>query len=223
MLDYFKRLKCLTLFTLFLAQVACAALSGPLSGTVIDMSTGKPIEGAVVVAHWKGDVAAPAHSQSMCYHVESATTDGKGRFNIPTFVGGPWYVVNTNSYVAGVYKEGYREVTYKDKQVPGFQNAPEGVVYLIPFIGSPNERLAYLKKAVLKLSCSEGGESQKNEFQLFKTFYEEAKELVSTKNDDGTLQWFREIAAGAWVGASGDMPMEEYESKVNDFLKSNLK
>jgi len=55
-------------------------------GIVVD-EAGKPIKGAVILAYWTGDTGWVVQPHSMCYRVETATTDEKGEFTISTFSG----------------------------------------------------------------------------------------------------------------------------------------
>jgi hypothetical protein len=42
----------ISLFVIFLISSGCVHSDGPYSGEVIELDTGKPIEGAVVAADW---------------------------------------------------------------------------------------------------------------------------------------------------------------------------
>lgn len=87
--------------------------SGPeIRGTVTDMTTGKPVEGAIVIWRWEGRHSVSiADSQHICYRVDLATTDDNGRYLFPA-----WEVHNKDipdiqgkfDVVRGVYKNGYQ-------------------------------------------------------------------------------------------------------------------
>lgn len=167
-------------FLLAITQSACATLgghlSGELSGVVIDKTTGEPIEGAIVVAQWEGSRLHPVDSVTECFHVETTTTDKDGKYFISAIVGAPLGIVGTQAYVSVVYKEGFREVSYKDKKDSGFMKAPRGVVHLIPFTGSREERMKYL----MKLSPPCDGKSL---LGLYRAVYKEGSRIAVTKED----------------------------------------
>lgn len=219
----FSYVKYLALFTLLLAQSACATLgghlSGELSGVVIDKATGEPIEGAIVVAQWQGDGFHPVDSRTVCFHVESATTDQDGKFNITAIPPTPVAVMNASAYVAGVYKEGYREVSYKDTKEPGFKKAPRGVVHLIPFTGSREERFEYLKR--VRVGCSGAGKGEKSLFKFHKEIYEEMKRLAVTGKEIKYVSGYRRLVAGLAVSTDGQMTSREYESLIDQYLKNH--
>lgn len=181
----FSNLKHLVLLGVLLAQTACTTLvgqlTGELNGVVIDKSTGKPVEGAIVVAQWQGAGFHLVDSRTVCFHVESATTDQDGRYNIAALPAAPAGVMGESALVAGVYKEGYREVSYKDTQEPGFVRAPRGVVHLIPFTGGREERFKYIQR--INLGCSGAGESNRNLLHAYKAVYEEMKRIAITDKE----------------------------------------
>lgn len=59
----------------------CAHKDGPYKGKVIELETGKPIEGAVVAARW--NIGVFAHYERTCDTAE-ALTDSNGEFILPT-------------------------------------------------------------------------------------------------------------------------------------------
>lgn len=225
----FSNLKYFVLLGVLLAQTACTTLvgqlTGELNGVVIDKSTGKPIEGAIVVAQWQGAAVHLVDSRTVCFHVESATTDQDGRYNIAAVPAAPVGVMGESALVAGVYKEGYREVTYKDTQEPGFVRAPIGVVHLIPFHGVTKERLEYLARLTSKTSCIDAGASQKNLFAMAKAVFEESKRIASTEQDKKWVARFRRSAADAAIAEKmkPDMSGLEWDRLIDDYLRNNLK
>lgn len=173
MLDH---LKFMALLALLVVQTGCGTLDGPLSGVVIDKSTGEPVEGAIIVAQWQGAVASPAHSQTECYHAETATTKEDGTFRIPAFLGGPWYIMNKRSFVSAAYKEGYRQMSNREIEEANVQEALQDVIYLVPFAGARAERMKYL--STLAPPC-EGLEL----VPLYRALYEEANKIAVTKQE----------------------------------------
>lgn len=67
-------------------------LAAPISGTVIDSETKKPIEGVIVAVYWQLKKSAAMHMRlSGTLHVEETVTDKNGKY---AFKG--WGPVNTN-------------------------------------------------------------------------------------------------------------------------------
>lgn len=67
-------------FFLLLVLSACAHSDGPYKGKVVDIKTGKPIEGAVVAALWT--IESVPHAQRTC-DAEETITDKNGEFILP--------------------------------------------------------------------------------------------------------------------------------------------
>ena len=53
------------------------------NGQVLDEDTNKPTANAIVMARWKG---TGGFSKTICFHVESTTTDNNGKFTIPAWM-----------------------------------------------------------------------------------------------------------------------------------------
>jgi hypothetical protein len=80
-----------------LALRACALSGGPVSGQVIDETTGKPVADAIVVAHSHGSwTKIVGESSSACYHVETARTDAEGKYQIAAWTR-PWMMRLTST------------------------------------------------------------------------------------------------------------------------------
>ena len=56
---------------------------GPFRGQIVDVGTGKPIKGAVVLVVWWKDVPTPVHAVQRFYDAREAVTDAEGRFEVP--------------------------------------------------------------------------------------------------------------------------------------------
>jgi len=76
---------------------------GEITGTVVDAQTGKPIEGAVVLAEWTITKGLPGMSYTETYKTIEVLTEKNGRFTIPE-VFHP--LVNRPPHFV-VYKKGY--------------------------------------------------------------------------------------------------------------------
>ncbi len=77
---------------LLLGSLAVAALTsgleareglGPFRGQVVDLETGKPIAGAVVLAVWWEVIATPVQGKSRFHDAKEAVTGADGRFEMP--------------------------------------------------------------------------------------------------------------------------------------------
>ena len=56
---------------------------GPFRGQIVDVETGKPVEGAAVLVVWLKDIPMPVHSVTGFYDAREAVTDVEGRFVVP--------------------------------------------------------------------------------------------------------------------------------------------
>lgn len=56
---------------------------GPFRGQIVDVETGKPIAGAVVLVVWWEDVPNPIQQASKFYDTREGVTDANGRFEVP--------------------------------------------------------------------------------------------------------------------------------------------
>ncbi|MEN8131744.1 MAG: carboxypeptidase-like regulatory domain-containing protein [Pseudomonadota bacterium] len=141
------------------------------NGQVIDEMTGQGIADAIVVARWKGTAE---YSKTVCFHVESATTDKEGHFEIPAWRNETGWRHTEHQHVAiTVYKVGYEDSdkTYKKKSYK------EGIYYQKPFVGSADERLEYLMRNSSSIRCGESGVSEIKLLALEKRIFREAKDI----------------------------------------------
>ena len=138
-----KLLRLMAMLLALLPLTACGVSSSPIEGRVLDAETKKPIAGAIVIARWDGTYSALVDSHTVCYHVETATTDKDGRYKIPgwweepkgPFFGeGPMYL--------DAYKPGYEK--YWPAGYDRTEDFKNNVLYLAPFKGTKEERLTYL-------------------------------------------------------------------------------
>ena len=179
---------------------ACAYSDGPVEGAVLEEGIHKPIPGAIVVIRWVGTAFSFAHTQSVCIHVESAITDDKGHFHIPAWRASvePAGVHDLKPLVT-VHKPGYEEY-----RAPGYVRTEafkQNIRYLKPFTGGREERLKYLERVEQSIrTCRSPEAEEKNLLPLYRAFYEEAKTLAKTKEDqkiaDGFLAGIEIIELG---------------------------
>lgn len=150
------------------------AKGGPVEGYVLEEGTRTPLSEAIVVATWRGTVSSLADSSGVCFHVESTTTNEKGRFYIPTWKKQTKFARSREQFVdVVVYKSGYQ---WPEKV---FEKGNEH--YLAPAKGTMEERLAYLKRLSGSTGCPSSDKSEKNILILDKALYEEAKQIAVTK------------------------------------------
>jgi len=86
-----------------------ALTAGPVDGQVLDYDSGQPIEGAIIVGLWKGNLFQIVESKSVCVHAESTVSDANGRYHIdgwagPSFALGVY--LETSAYKAGYQRVG---------------------------------------------------------------------------------------------------------------------
>lgn len=98
---------CGALFFLYLFFISVA---GPVKGTVVEEATGKPIEGAIVVASWSiAENALFGAINVGQVHVQEVLTDKDGQFSFKPWIDYvPWgYSVNDTNPQVLVAKPGY--------------------------------------------------------------------------------------------------------------------
>lgn len=65
---------------ILITSTACAHSDGPYRGKVVELETGKPIEGAVVAARWT--IEPFVHTERIC-DAKETLTDKNGEFELP--------------------------------------------------------------------------------------------------------------------------------------------
>ena len=199
-----------------LFMTGCATMGGPVRGKVLDEASGEPIEGAIVVTRWIGHLASWAHGKTVCYHVESTVTEKTGDYHIPR-----WRDTNTEEWRSKIKPEEVYITAYKPGYV-GSEKREKGVQYLKVFEGAREERLDYLKH--LNVSCSQSGKSMRNLYPIYKSLYEEVKQLAETNEDQKWVQRFRKIAARSAVAEDGDTDMTviDMDKLIDAYTKEHL-
>jgi len=164
------------LLMLAATPLAACALSGEaIEGRVLEEGTNKPIPGAIVVVKWIGLTTSGSwfvEASTVCYHVETATTDGQGNYQTKA-----WrqpqhkdYTVKFDRIGVDAYKPGYG--------FPGKLSQVKGIEYLAPFRGSREERLKFLSRIEGATGCGGGGDSKKNLLPFDRAVYEEALRIA---------------------------------------------
>ena len=193
--------------------------SGPVTGQILEAGTKKPIAGAIVLVRWQGVYSQVVETKTVCYHVETATTDAEGRYQTAAWKEPPkGSAFSPGPRMIDAYKAGYE--TYWP---PGFdrtQDYKQNIYYLAPFKGTREERLKYLERIARSSGCDSAGKSRRNLYPLYEALYYEAK-VNAAKEED--LQWYRRMAAEISVGVSDQLTHAENEKRIEQFLREHLK
>jgi hypothetical protein len=159
----------------------CGKVGLPFSGQVVDVETGRPIEGAFVLAFWKGEVGL-FDAQSICYHVETAVSDEEGRFRIPGWFGGGHFGVMNRYIYTLAYKPGYREADgrrHKEK------------IEMLKFTGGSGERMDYLVSLIKP--CGAAGDNENEMLPIRSAIYREARNIAETDTEKETVEWLLKV------------------------------
>ena len=98
-----SKLLLMLLVSLISACYEATGCYGPMTGTVVDAETGRPIEGAVVYVQWTVTSGPPGLQTAKIYDVIEKVTDKNGKFRVcgilNPFVNRPVVVVYKKDYV----------------------------------------------------------------------------------------------------------------------------
>jgi hypothetical protein len=173
----------LLVISMLLAPLTACALSGQaLEGQVLEAATKKPLLDSLVVARWQGTYSAIAETKTVCYHVETATTDVEGRYRTPAWSAkskGPFFSPET--VIITAYKLGYQSTRVQ---------RTKGVTYLQPFAGTREERFKYLERVFGASGCGTNDGSDKNSIPFMRALYDEAKSIAQTQEEKRMLEFF---------------------------------
>ena len=184
---------------IFVAR-SCSLVGGPVSGRVVDIDTGLPLENAEVIVRWDADPPG-FYAHPICFHVEAARSASDGTYRVPAWVRYPPVTLFGIGHVSDAYRQGYESV-HANNEDPETSN-----VYMRKFSGSGAERFDFISGRVFSgMSCFGAGASRRNLFSLRKAALAEAKGLASTEQQKRALQGMRSIAAVDWLGPSSDSP-----------------
>lgn len=164
--------------TVIIAILALSVLAScgnmPIKGRVVDSVTGKPIEGAVVVAEWTKRMGVLYEMHTLTYKVEETVTDADGGFSLSgTLIGS----LNVS---LSIYKRGY--VCWNSKSIfmvgprEGFEWKTGQTYSLVPW----QEGWSHGDHMFFLHSVADGGrllfdESRPEELQTEKELYEKQK------------------------------------------------
>ena len=191
---------------------------------MLDYKTGEPIPGAIVVARWLATIVGSG--QGTCVQVETAVSDGKGKYRIASWQRTPPALILGAGLELDVYRPGYESVhapvvyaglepnkwivyrrdppneilhTFPDEASAKAATHPEDV-YLKVFTGSASARFEYLRGRVVSgMSCHGAGTSERNRYPLVRAAFQEAKPLAVTKEQQKSLGLLRDIALSTWL------------------------
>jgi len=184
-----------------------------MRGKVADAATHSPIEGAIVVAIWRG---YGGHSK-VCFHTENAITDKDGQYIIPAWknTGHTSSVTYQEVRISSVYKNRYR-------LAPTKTHGEDGNYYLEVDRSSNSERIKYLLSAAKACFVIRDG-SENNAWPLLKEIYLEAVELAETKADQKNIVWIVKAMYGLSNDKSIYMNYEESIRYANDEIERREK
>lgn len=161
-----------SVFLVMLPLSACSLSSGPIEGRVLEEGTDKPIAGAIVVVNWIGRTTSGSmfvEAQDVCYHVETAITDEKGRYQTKGWSQEQHkdYTLKFDRMQVSAYKRDYglsQAIPRNDEDV-----------YLASFKGTWEQRLGYLRRVFEATSCGAQNPSEENRLPLLNALFDEAK------------------------------------------------
>lgn len=181
---------------------ACLGTSGgPVDGTVLEEGTGKPISNVIIVAQW---LHHQGYSGTVCYHVETATTDRDGKFHIAEWSNPSDKRRITNPHTAIiVHKIGFEWERQEDTRIS-----------LKSVAGTNAERIADLGHTAHLIGCY-GSHDEKVLIPVYKVLYDEVKGLASTSKDLDALLEIRRRAFYAWKGSGLALTSEEIDSEIS--------
>jgi hypothetical protein len=189
-----------TSFAFILAVLALVpATVWSYEGRVVDKDTGKPIEGAYVVAAWRGSLISPPERVSVCFHVNVTMTDKEGKFSFSDWSGNfDPLIVNRRMQPDVFYKAGY----YWDLSKP-FTTINNTFV-LTPHRGTPEERFEQINGLRVPTNCEKPRDGKKL-LPLLKEVFAEASAVAASPS--------QKAAADKWL-----FSVEVYEF---DFLTAS--
>jgi hypothetical protein len=162
----------------------CASSGQPIKGRVLEEGTSRPVDGAIVLARWIGTAPGFAHSQSACVHVESALTNIEGAFTLPGWSKSSVTASVTNlKMMLFAYRAGY--------ELPQNPSPRDDTVYVAPFRGTREQRLAYIARISGNATCGTSDPSEQNSLPLLKGLRDEAAMLARSKDELNLLESLR--------------------------------
>ena len=169
---------------IFVFLALASEIAWSYEGRVVDKDTGKPIEGAYVVAAWRGSLISPPERVSVCFHVDVTMTDKEGKFSFSDWSGNinP-LIVNRRMELEVFYKAGY----YWDLSKP-FPIINKTFV-LTPHSGTPEERFEQINALRVPIDCEKPRDGKKLFPLLKEVFAEASAAALSPKQKMAADEW----------------------------------
>ena len=159
-----------------------------IRGRVLDAETEEPIEGVIVNMYTYGNLWAVVDSQSVCYRVETATTDKRGRFVIPSWSEGlKFSAARLKHRSERVFKAGYVE----SKKTYKMQSYRSGVWYQEKFRGTQREWFEYLKQSAMSTICSGASTTLQETLPMLNAILREVERLQDSPEKENLAEWLK--------------------------------
>lgn len=207
--------------TLALSLGACAHSGGPIEGRVVEDGTNRAVPGAIVVAFWQGSTFELVESHTVCYHVESASTDTQGVYRIPRWSGTTSFFVSDPQVHVFAYYPGY---LWNGRILTGVKDETTFVVKSAT--GSGAERFKTLSQLFgIFGGCSSAtaGMSFKALLPLKSEIYKEMKSLAKSPAELMRVKQLRESIAYDTVETEQDKGAytEDMRRRVKRYLEEH--
>ena len=210
-----------------------------LTGKVFNYDTQKPIPNAIVVVNWYGHAAWSGDS---CLHVETAMTDSKGNYSIPSFKNTSrtrnyshqytkYFVYKPNHYKISElpHSVGYIEnntfylhgASYYGKDIPSQEKTFVKNIYMNKW-GEPGntrtneEKIKHIRDLMRSTSCFAGYDSNHNLLTLYKTLYKDATKMAPDRDSLYTI-----CRKMAYVANRKKLHETESDKRVAEYLKEH--
>jgi len=182
------------LLFMLISLLSCASTLNqtwnPLDGKVTYADNDTPIDNAVIVAIWKGQMKDKGEPVRVCYHVETTTSNNKGQFSINS-----WREQNNYKHIYDkstaiiVYKPGYwrKDIT---ETIP----TKSPIKLYLEKNSSRNQqtlskhRMRYLQKTVASTTCHLDDSDRKKLLSLYQSVLTEAKTVAESEQDKNIVR-----------------------------------
>jgi len=177
----------LTIIFITILLGGCGYYGIPIEGKVYDVDTGRPLEGAIVVAMWHGYSPVPAETVEICYHVLSTTSDKDGKYRFDFW----WQWEGAGNEAAGksvdlhTYMKGYDLA----RQSKNFQREYHNNNFPMGKFKGDTKKWVEILDYFSSLSCDEAGKSYKNLYRLRRTVYDDSLSVAQPEISDIFARW----------------------------------
>jgi hypothetical protein len=162
--------------TMLAAAIAVDTSIAP-EGWVLDRATGKPIEGAYVIAEWRGVVSLIVEGRSRCYAAAATVTNSQGHWTLRDFSWNfePWIFDRRQSI--SFYYPGFQRVYTDEKDGK--------VVFMESRKGAKPEQYKEVRKNTILADYCEGTTRAKAFLAVRKVRAMELRALATTGEEIG--------------------------------------